>query len=315
MMILALVLSMFVSGAGALGDVVPTGLVPVPEEPEITVRLETSRASYAPGELLEMEFSLSREAYVYLYNVTTAGEVQLLVPNRFLQDPEFPPGDHSLPEDDWRFRVTEPEGTEYLQLIAASAPLDFYKAEEFTERPFLEFADPQAFAEQMSELVGDTWGTAWTAFEVYQPRATLRVESRPSGAEVWAGGRKLGTTPFVDTVDAGVTTVEVRREGYGTVSRRLDLADGDEAYLALELPRARPPAPRPPGVEIDVDLGVGFVSGLDPRETAPEGLSGGIELWTEVVGLGVAVSWPPQRPDVDAPGTGGTFAWGPKVEG
>ncbi|MFO8034875.1 MAG: hypothetical protein R6U88_06975, partial [Candidatus Bipolaricaulota bacterium] len=32
-------------------------------------------------------------------------------------------------------------------------------------------------------------------------------------------------------------------------------------------------------------------------------------------GLGVAVSWPPQRPDVDAPGTGGTFAWGPKVEG
>ncbi len=314
-MIVVLVLCLLVSGVGALGDVAPLGLVPVPEEPEITVELATSRASYRPGELLEIEFSLSREAYVYLYNVTSSGEVRLLAPNRFLQDSRFPAGEHSLPTEGWRLRLSDREGTEYLQLIAAAAPLAFYEAEEFKERPFLEFADPQAFAEKMSELVGATWGTAWTAFEVYQPRATLRVVSRPSGAEVWADGRKLGTTPFVGTVHAGVITVELRLEGHDAVRRRLELADGEEAHLVLQLMRARPPAPRPPGVEIDADLGVGFVVGLDPQGAAPEGLSIGMEVWTESVGLGAAVSWPAERPDVHEPGPGGTFAWGPKVEG
>ncbi len=310
-----LVLGLLMCGVGAFGDVLPMGLVPVPDDPGITVHLETPRVSYLPGELLEVKFSLSCQAYVYLYNVTSAGKVQLLVPNRFLQEPEFPAGEHRLPKEGWTLRLPDREGTEYLQLIATAAPLDFYEAERFKEQPFLEFADPEAFAGKLGELVGDVWGTAWAALEVYQPRATLRVDSRPSGAAVWVDGRKAGTTPLLDTVHAGITSVEVRLAGHETVRRRLDLEDGEEAHLVVELPPAQPPLRLPVGAEDGVSVGLGFVGGVDPLAQTPEGLSIGCEVWGEMLGLGMAVSWPPERPEVGAPGPGGEFPWGPKMEG
>jgi len=311
-----IVLALLLLGWGGLsgGDVVPTGLVPVPDEPAFGVELAASRSTYAPGELLEVEFSLTHEAYVYLYNVTAEGEVKLLVPNRFLQDPKFSAGTHTLPKEGWRMRVTEPEGMEYLQLIATAEPLDFYEAERFAEEPFLEFSDPRAFADKLTELVGDDWGTAWTGFRIYRPRATLHVESRPRGAQVWAAGQRLGTTPLTDTVDAGATTVEIRLAGYETVTRRVELDDGDEAHIVVELSPTRPRAPRPPTVEVELPLGVGFAFGFDPEASFPEALSIGFELWSEVVGLGLAISGPPPSVDWGAPGPEETVAWGPKLE-
>ncbi len=313
-MITGLLLALVVSGVVAMGGVVPTGLIPVPEEPEIAVELHTSRSTYAPGDYLEIKFSLSHDAYVYLYNVTSAGEVKLLVPNRFLQDPKFAAGEYTLPKEGWRLRVTEPEGTEYLQLVATSEPLGFYDAEAFTEQPFLEFAEPKAFADKLQELVGEPWGTAWRAFSVYRPRAVLRVDSVPPGAEVWVGGQRIGTTPFVGTVDAGRTTVEVRRDGYRTTRRTVDLADGDEAHLAMRLEIAPPPTPPAFRPDVDVPVGVGFTLGVDPAKPGMDGFSLGFEFWTEVLGLGFAIGWPPDRPDVEAPGDGGIFPWSPVFE-
>ncbi len=293
-----------VCGGVALADApLPKGLIPVPEEPQIQVSLRTSRTSYEPGGYLQMTFALNREAYVYVYNVTSAGKVQLLVPNVFLQEPHFPAGEHTLPKEGWRLRVTEPEGWEYLQIVATPVPLDFYEAKAFEERPFLEFADPEAFATRLKGLVGDTWGTAWAMYRVHVPRALVRVFSQPSGAEVIADGVRLGTTPLETTVRAGRTTVELRKPGYESKRVSLNLVDGEEADVVARL---TPERPRPPArVEVDLSLGLGFALGLS---------SLGLELWAPAVGAGVAAHLPPERPDLGAPGPGGTYPWGPEVE-
>ncbi|MGC9530187.1 MAG: DUF4384 domain-containing protein [Candidatus Bipolaricaulaceae bacterium] len=289
------------------GQVVPQGIVPVPTDPGIAVTLRTERGQYAPGELLQVRFTLSRPAYVYLYDVRPDGEVQLLVPNRFLQDVRFPAGEHALPTEGWRLRVSEPEGTEYLQLVATDSPLPFYQAKAFEERPFLVFTDPRAFADRLQQLLVGSWGTAWTSFRVHVPRAVLRVETRPPGAEVWVDGRSVGTSPLAATVSPGTVEVKVAREGYRERVVEVELADGDERILSLTLqPGPPPPSAGPPGWEVAL--------------TAPApGVAVGwgslaLELWEGSFGVGVAVRPPPPRPDPAQPGAGGWYPWGPLLE-
>lgn len=287
----------------------PTGVIPVPAEPGIVVTLKADKATYAPGDALELVFTLSHEAYVYLYNLTADGRVKLLVPNRFLQDPRFPAGNHTLPTKGWVLRVTEPEGIEYLQLVATDQPLSFYEAEAFEKEAFLLFADPAAFAQRLKDLLVGSWGTAWTRFRVYQPKAALTVNTSPAGASVWADGRYLGTSPFSAVVAPGRLKIRVEKEGYETWSLDLTVGDGEEVTLAVTLSRARPslwppttPAPQPgptiPG-RLGITLGVG---------------SPGVELWLGNIGFGISATSPPPRPDLTVPGPGGWFPWGPEVE-
>ncbi|MBC7169730.1 DUF4384 domain-containing protein, partial [Candidatus Bipolaricaulota bacterium] len=88
-----------VLGLPSFGEapVLPQGIIPVPEEPPLAVTLNTDKAAYAPGDALRITFTLSRDAYVYLYNLTPDGKITLLVPNRYLQDPWFPAGTHTVP--------------------------------------------------------------------------------------------------------------------------------------------------------------------------------------------------------------------------
>lgn len=291
--------------------VLPTGIVPVPVEPGIVVTLRTDRAVYAPGDSLKLTFTLSHGAYVYLYNLTADGRVKLLVPNRFLQDPRFPAGEHALPTRGWVLRVTEPEGVEYLQLVATERPLAFYEAKAFEEEAFLLFADPAAFATRLQAMLAGRWGTAWTRFRVHQPRATLAVNTSPSGAAVWVGGRYVGTSPVSTVVAPGRVRVLVEKEGHETRSLDLTLGDREEVTLAVTLSRARPalwppavPLPRP-ATEPLPSLGVGLAVGLDS-------LAG--DLWLGGLGFGGSFRPAPPRPDLTLPGPGGWVPWGPEVE-
>jgi len=294
--------------------VLPKGIIPVPVEPGIIVTLKADKATYAPGDSLKLTFTLSRDAHVYLYNLAADGRVKLLVPNRFLQDPRFPAGNHTLPTKGWVLRVTEPEGVEYLQLMATERPLSFYEAKAFETEAFLLFADPAGFATRLQAMLAGSWGTAWTRFRVHQPQATLAVNTSPSGAAVWVGGRYVGASPVSTVVTPGRVRVRVEKEGHETRSLDLTVGDGEEVTLAVTLSRARPalwPPVAPPSWTVDGELpalGVGLAVGLTS-------LSFAADLWIEGLGCGVSV-WPaPLLPDPDEPGPGGWFAWGPEVEG
>jgi len=186
--LLALLLPL--AGAGQEEMTVPLGIIPQPAEPEIRVTLSLDKEVYAPGEYLRLRFTLSREAYVYLYDVRPDGKVTLLVPNRFLQEPRFPAGEHVLPQAGWRLRVTEPEGREYLEIIATDRPLTFYEAKEFEQHPFLSFTDPAAFARKLQELLVGAWGRPGRVFSCTAPGP--RFGSTPIPPAPWCGR----TEPF-----------------------------------------------------------------------------------------------------------------------
>ncbi len=308
-----------VTGVVAMGQgeipVVPQGIIPVPAEPGIVVSLTTDKATYVPGDALKLTFTLNRDAYVYLYNLTSDGKVKLLVPNRYLQDPRFPAGKHTLPTTGWSLRVTEPEGFEYLQLVASEGPLSFYEVKAFEKDAFLQFVNPVAFSAQLQTLLpGSRWGTAWTGFRVYRPRATLSVTTSPSGAAVWVGGHYVGVSPVSTAVAPGRIRVRIERSGYETQSIDLTMADREEVTLAVALSPARPvlwSPVAPPTWIAEGDLpapGIGLAAGLTSLSIAAD-------LWIEGLGCGVSLRPSPPIPNLNEPGPGGWFAWGPEVEG
>jgi hypothetical protein len=294
--------------------VLPQGIIPVPDEPPIVVSIKTDKATYAPGDPLRLTFTLNRDAYVYLYNLTVDGKVKLLVPNRFLQDPLFPAGTHTLPTQGWVLRVTAPEGIEYLQLVASAAPLSFYEAKAFEADAFLVYTNPAAFASQITALLPGTWGTAWASYRVHRPQATLSVATRPSGAAVWVGGSYVGTSPLSTSVAPGRIRVQVEKDGYEAKSVDLVVGDGEEVSLVVSLSPARPslwPPVSPPSWTVDAELsavGFGLAVGLTTRSISTD-------LWLEGFGFGISFQLAPPLPDLSEPGPGGWFAGGPEVEG
>lgn len=290
--------------------VVPAGLIPTPEKPGIVLSLATEKDVYAPGETLTLTFTLSRPAHVYLYNLTSAGKVQLIVPNRFLQDTYFPAGTHTLPTGGWVLRVTEPEGVEYIQLVATETPLSFYEAKGFEKDAFLVFAQPAAFAGTIQGLLGGNWGAVWTAYRVYQPKAYLSVTTVPPGAAVSVDGQAVGPSPVSTVVSPGRIRVQASQAGYETRSVQLTVTDGEEVHLSLTLSPSRP-SPRPSwppaggAAENDVEASVGVAVGAD---------SVALDLWLGGLGFGASVRPAPPRPDLTQPGPGGTYPWGPELE-
>ncbi len=308
----------------ALGEVVvfgqqpalPQGLIPVPEKPGLAVVLKTDKSTYAPGDRMRIAFTLQQPAYVYIWSITAAGQAQLLVPNRFLQNPYFPAGTHVLPQTGWALKITEPEGMEYLQILAVDRPLSFYDAKAFEKQAFLLFASPAAMAAAVQSALGDAvWGTAWTSYLVRQPKGYVTVVTAPVGAAVWIDGKYVGEAPVRTLVPAGKRSVRVEKTGYAEQQLTVDLGDGEEVQLVLTLEPAWPrPLPiwtpsRPgEGEPAKLDLGVGFNVGW------LSGFSAGVDLWTGPLGVGLAILSVPQRPDLSQPGPGGWFPWGPEVE-
>lgn len=70
-------------------------------------------------------------------------------------------------------------------------------------------------------------------------RALLRVESRPTGANVLVDGRLAGLTPFEQTWEPGMHSVRLERDGYEPAHADAPLSAGAVHELRLELPAAR----------------------------------------------------------------------------
>ena len=66
--------------------------------------------------------------------------------------------------------------------------------------------------------------------------ATLQVDSRPSGAQVWMNGTLVGTTPLVlTTVDAGSHAVRIELPGYRAWTTSIQVVRGERARVAASL--------------------------------------------------------------------------------
>ena len=221
--------------AAAIGwaQVYPQGLIITdPESDVLTVSISTDQPEYFVGDLVTISYEVNKAAYIYIWDIMPTGEVQVVFPNAAYPgglDNFVEAGVHQLPQS---FPVAPPYGTEYLQILATTQPVDI------TSFPM---SDPGLFQDQVEVqvlglLLEDERTWSFTSFEILEEvpddRATLIISSTPSGAEIRIDGDLVGLTPGTHYVSQGAHTIQISKAGYvpystflllfGTGSREID---------------------------------------------------------------------------------------------
>ena len=230
---------------------------PLPEfDVEVFVdRDPSARAapSYAVGESIEIGVRVSEDAYVYLFSISAGGEVVQILPNRFDdagrnnfvradQTAYFPPRGAR-----YTYVVDPPTGLAKVIAVASKREVDTRTLARFqTERDFQATSQlgEEGFARALSIVVRplpqQDWVTSTALYYVGRAPAqaaygTLDITSDPRGAEVYVNDQFAGFTPLRWGERPGNVTVEVRRDGYETDSRRMQVRPGTTTDVHFDL--------------------------------------------------------------------------------
>jgi hypothetical protein len=237
-------------------QVVPQGVVVSPPKSQLNVEIWTEFQLYSPGEAVRIHLRLSRDAYVYVYDIAPDGEVTLLFPNGFSRNNFLRAGEHVLPEvPDYSFVVEETLGTETLQVLALARPIPLLtlSVQSLDEAPFPEFAvQAEKLKPQVEQLIQiavapDEWAADWTQFVVVPAVSHLFIDTEPQGAQVFLDGELRGRSPLQLDLPPGRVRVRIVKEGYAPWSRTLTLPNRTfrELHVRLVPPSPSVPAPFP----------------------------------------------------------------------
>ena len=220
-----------------------------PEKSPMTIEVWVDKTRYSPGESLKLHFSLNRDAYVYIYDIDTQGEVRLIFPNAFVKDSFVKAGKHTLPDKRYSFVVSGPEGVEFVQAIATTESL-----------PILSLAPQASFEKEVFPLLGvnpkkhklsmelllkelpkEGWVASWTYFLISQRSATLAIITQPTGAKIYLDERFVGETPRELEVEPGRIRIKLIKTGYEPWADIIYLEDKALAELKIQLSPQRVP--------------------------------------------------------------------------
>ena len=209
-MALVLLMSLFATASLAQG-VAPKGIIPTPPESnELQVSLWVDRGAYAVGDSITIRYSVNKTAYVYIWDIQPDGVATRLLPGILGSSNYVTAGTHTLSGG----TIAPPLGTEYLQILATTSPLD----------PFAYFTpNPESFQAQIEvQILGiipitdRSWNV--TSFEIVSGATpsygTLDVRSVPAGAAVFLDGRYVGYTPRTLFVSQGAHQLTISKSGY-----------------------------------------------------------------------------------------------------
>lgn len=261
---------------------VPQGIIIGPSQNGLSIQLKTEYPVYSPKEALKISIELSRDAYVYLYDINPAGQVTLLFPNGFSRNNLVKAGKYTLPDNSsYSFVVTEPMGLESLQALAFTKPiplLELSAQSDLDQHPFPTLSsDSKALKPQVQKLIEITvekseWAADWAQFLVAPAVARLQIVSQPAGADVYLNGELRGQSPLELEVEPGQVRISLVKEGYQQWSRTLMLANraSNELSVSLEpaLPPLYPPVPQAPkddGSQSIPSFAIGFNAGLNTK--------------------------------------------------
>lgn len=224
-----------------------------PEEHGLKLDVWVDRQSPAPyqvGDSITVYARASRDAYVYIFNISPTGEVVPLIPSSREASNFVKAGQVlRLPRGNYRITADKP-GTEYLVAIATARPMNtesywikramdsartgtplISTPEEFLQR--LRWAELQpfhagAYAATVVSLVVE---------EPYYWRVgNLSVSSAPSGAMVFVDGRQAGVTPCtVRDLISGYHELTLVKEGYRTTIDQVAVRSGATEYKSYTL--------------------------------------------------------------------------------
>ncbi len=220
--------------------VAPKGIIPTPPESQnLQVQIWVDKGAYAVGEPITIHYSVNKQAYVYIWDIEPDGTAHPLFPNtRPGGDQNYVgPGKHTVPGD---WKVAPPLGTEYLQILATTTPIDLFS--------FMT-SDPEEFQQQVQAHVlgivpAEERSWNFTSFKIVSgtPPAygTLVIKSTPSFAQVYLDGVYVGYTPRTVHVTQGYHQLTVHKAGYNDWTRGVFVIAGFTRTLNVNLTPSAP---------------------------------------------------------------------------
>lgn len=298
-----LLLAILGLGAALAQQISPQGILvnPVPTDLQVKVWVDKDpkkqgTSVYQIGEPIFIYVNVNQDAYVYLFNINADGRIDPILPNAFERDNFLRAGEtRRFPPEGARYRytVTGPEGEDRILAVASKRPLSLGEILD-VEANRLRVQGAEGLARALSIVVEPLppkdWVTDVARYYVGRVTApppppspalaTLVVDSRPTGAEVYLNGRLSGRTPLTLQVNPGRQEVELRLAGYQPYRVTVNPKPGERVQVFAQLV----PEPRqgtlvisstPSGAEVYVE---GALRGRTPLSLSlPEGRYG-VEL-------------------------------------
>lgn len=187
-------------------------IVPQPSELEVKIWLNKPEGSvYQVNESLNIFFKANKSCYVLIYDIRPDGKITLLFPNKYDSNNYIAPNvTYKLPISNlYSFRVTPPEGKEFIQIIASTTflPIIQQLKDLGTKQSFpLLSEDAETYVQkQIMPYLSGEWASDITYFYVGRaPRTGVaQLESNPTGAHVYVDGKYIGRTPARVELDEG----------------------------------------------------------------------------------------------------------------
>ncbi|MFN4071149.1 MAG: PEGA domain-containing protein [Thermus caldifontis] len=290
-----LLLAILGLGAALAQQISPQGIIvnPVPTDLQVRVWVDKDpgkRGSsvYQIGEPIFIYVNVNQDAYVYLFNINADGKIDPILPNAFERDNFLRAGEtRRFPPEGARYRytVTGPEGEDRILAVASRRPLSLGEILDVEgNRVRVQGAEglARALSIVIEPLPPKDWVTDLARYYVGRvtapppspATATLVVDSRPAGAEVYLNGRLSGRTPLTLQVNPGRHQVELRLAGYQPYRVTVNPRPGERVQVFAQLvPEARQGtlviSSSPSGAEVYVE---GALRGRTPLSLSlPEG--------------------------------------------
>jgi hypothetical protein len=171
--------------SSGFGQAFPLGVLPTPPsstEP-LDVYVWTMESVFHVGDPLEIHLSVSRPAFLYLFDLQPDGLVRLLFPNAFSPNNYVPGTAFRIPDGSYELLAQPPAGIEELLVFATLVPLPLPFGSPTDPFPLIA-ASPQEAIDQLVTLLSAmdpslTWALGWTAIQIVGEPAQPQVDAEP----------------------------------------------------------------------------------------------------------------------------------------
>ncbi len=231
--------------AGTAQGVAPKGIIATPPPSSaLEVSVWVDQGAYALGDSITIHYSVNKQAYIYIWDITPDGVANQIFPNSFPggSNNYVSAGDHTVPGS---WTIAPPVGTEYLQILATTTQVN----------PFSYFTtDPESFQSQIqAQILGVLPASemAWnfTSFQIVSGSlpsyGTLDIRSVPAGASIYLDGVYAGYTPRTLFVQQGFHTVTIAKSGYQSYESAIFVLGGRTRTINPTLVGTAPANQRP----------------------------------------------------------------------
>jgi len=210
--LLCVFLASMMAFAGWAQPAVKGLIVNPPGNTSLEVSVWVDEASYAVGETLLVHYSTNQAAYIYIWDITPAGDVEPIFPSSQYaggMDNYVEAGTHDVPVT---FTVAEPIGTEYLQILATTTPIDPFAYVTGTPEEFQQNVEVTVLG--LIPVEQRSW--AYSSFEIVcaANQGTITATSTPDGATVTVDGSVVGITPTMFCMSSGFHRITFSKSGY-----------------------------------------------------------------------------------------------------